>query len=91
MTKADIVERIFDKFGSSKKEIAEVIDLVFETIKGTLEGGDEVKISGFGNFAVRHKRERKGRNPQTGEEIMISERKVMAFKASQILKNAINS
>jgi len=91
MTKADIVERIFDKFGYSKKDIAEVVDIVFETIKGTLEVGDEVKISGFGNFSVRHKRERKGRNPQTGEEIRISERKVMAFKASQILKKAINS
>ncbi|MFV1951794.1 MAG: integration host factor subunit alpha [Nitrospinota bacterium] len=91
MTKADIVERIFDKFGSSKKDIAEVVDLVFETIKGTLEVGDEVKISGFGNFSVRHKRERKGRNPQTGEEIRISERKVMAFKASQILKKVINA
>ncbi len=91
MTKADIVERIFEKFGFSKKDIAEVVDLTFETIKESLENSENVKISGFGNFTSRHKRARKGRNPQTGEEIRISERTVMTFKASQILKKAINS
>lgn len=91
MTKADIVEVTYDKAGLSKKDVAEVVDLLFETIKGTLEQSEPVKISGFGNFSVRQKRARRGRNPQTGDEITISERKVMTFKASQILKNMINA
>lgn len=91
MTKADLVEITFEKAGSSKKDVAEVVDNVFETIRAALEEGDKVKISGFGNFTVRHKRARRGRNPQTGEEIMIGERRVMTFKASQILKNIVNS
>ncbi|MCK5235651.1 MAG: integration host factor subunit alpha [Deltaproteobacteria bacterium] len=90
MTKADLVEATYEKVGSSKKDVAEVIDTVFESIKEALEEGDRVKISGFGNFSIRHKRQRRGRNPQTGEEIMIGERKVMTFKASQILKDIVN-
>ncbi len=91
MTKADIVEIVFEKVGFSKKDIAEVVEEVFESIKSSLESGDKVKISGFGNFTIRHKRARRGRNPQTGSEITIGERKVMTFKASQILKKHINS
>ena len=91
MTKADIVDTIFEQFGYSKKDVAEVVETVFETLKGTLEQEEKVKISGFGNFAVRQKRARRGRNPQTGEEITIGPRKVMTFKASQILKRSINS
>ena len=91
MTKADLVELTFEKVGYSKKDVAQVIDQVFETIKGTLETGVQVKISGFGNFTVRHKRARRGRNPQTGAEITIGERDVMTFKASQLLKKAVNS
>ncbi|MCP3676235.1 MAG: integration host factor subunit alpha [Deltaproteobacteria bacterium] len=91
MTKADIVDAIFEQFGYSKKDVAEVVDTVFETLKETLEQEEKVKISGFGNFAVRQKRARRGRNPQTGEEITIGPRKVMTFKASQILKRSINS
>ena len=90
MTKADIVEITYDKAGLSKKDVAEVVDLLFETIKSALESEEKVKISGFGNFSVRQKRARRGRNPQTGSEITISERKVMTFKASQILKRQIN-
>ncbi|HHL39655.1 MAG TPA: integration host factor subunit alpha [Deltaproteobacteria bacterium] len=90
MTKADIVEIVFEKVGFSKKDIAAVVDQIFETIKATLEQGEKVKISGFGNFSIRHKRARRGRNPQTGDEITIDERKVMTFKASQLLKKAIN-
>ncbi|MFQ5328696.1 MAG: integration host factor subunit alpha [Thermodesulfobacteriota bacterium] len=91
MTKADIVDTIFEQFGYSKKDVAEVVDTIFETLKETLEQQEKIKIAGFGNFAVRQKRARRGRNPQTGEEITIGPRKVMTFKASQILKSAINS
>jgi integration host factor subunit alpha len=91
MTKADIVEAVYEKLGGfSKKESAEIVELVFETIKETLGRGEKIKISGFGNFVVRNKRERVGRNPQTGDEIKISARKVLTFKPSQVLKNALN-
>ena len=92
MTKADIIERVYENLGGfSKKESAEIVETVFETIKHTLEQGEKIKISGFGNFVVRQKQERTGRNPQTGEEIKIAPRKVLTFKPSQVLKNAINS
>ena len=91
MTKADIVERIFEKARASKKDATEVVDAVFELIKSRLENGEKVKLSGFGNFVVHEKRPRKGRNPQTGEVIVISGRRVLAFKASQVLKNTINA
>ena len=91
MTKADIVEIIYEKIGFSRKESAEIVDLVFDLLKETLEVGDKVKISGFGNFVVRQKRSRKGRNPQTGEEIQITARRVLTFKPSQVLKNALNA
>jgi integration host factor subunit alpha len=90
MTKADIVERIYEKVGFSKKEASEIVESIFEIIKARLERGDKVKISGFGNFVVNLKRPRKGRNPQTGEEIIITGRKVLTFKASQVLKKTIN-
>jgi integration host factor subunit alpha len=91
MTKADIVEKVYDNLGGlSKKESAEIVELVFETLKTTLEQGEKIKISGFGNFVVRQKKERVGRNPQTGDEIKIAPRKVLTFKPSQVLKNAIN-
>lgn len=90
MTKADIVERIYERAKASKKDASDVVDLVFELIKARLEAGEKVKLSGFGNFVVNAKRPRKGRNPQTGEEIIISGRRVLSFKASQVLKNAIN-
>ncbi|MCA9547092.1 MAG: integration host factor subunit alpha, partial [Myxococcales bacterium] len=89
MTKADIVEQVWENLGSlSKKESAEIVEMVFETIKSTLEAGEKIKISGFGNFVVRQKKERTGRNPQTGEEIRIAPRRVLTFKPSQVLKNA---
>jgi integration host factor subunit alpha len=76
--------------GLSKKESAEIVELVFETLKQILEQGEKVKISGFGNFVVREKKARIGRNPQTGTEIRISPRRVLTFKPSQILKNTLN-
>lgn len=94
MTKAEIVERIYEKVekdGFSKKEAAEVVEAIFEVIKLHLERGEKVKISGFGNFVVHTKRPRKGRNPQTGAEIVISGRRVLSFKPSQVLKKTINS
>ncbi len=90
MTKADIVERIYEKVGFSKKEATDVVESIFEIIKGHLERGEKVKISGFGNFVINTKRPRKGRNPQTGEEIIISGRRVLSFKPSPVLKKAIN-
>ena len=91
MTKADIVQAVYTKLGGfSKKESADLVDLVFETMKETLGRGEKIKISGFGNFVLRDKRQRPGRNPQTGEPIKISERRVLTFKASQILKQALN-
>lgn len=90
MTKGDIVERIYERVGFSKKEASDVVESIFELIKGRLERGEKVKISGFGNFVVHHKRPRKGRNPQTGDEIIITERKVLTFKASPVLKKSMN-
>lgn len=89
MTKADIVERIYKEAGFSKKEAAELVDLVFKVIKDTLAKGEKVKISGFGNFSIRDKATRVGRNPQTGEAMTISARRVLTFKPSQILKEDI--
>ncbi|HPI41686.1 MAG TPA: integration host factor subunit alpha [Pseudobdellovibrionaceae bacterium] len=90
VTKADIVEKVYDKIGFSKKEASELVEMVFDTLKGVLENGEKVKISGFGNFSVREKNERIGRNPQTGEQIKISARRVLTFKPSQALKSVLN-
>ncbi|MDY0291479.1 MAG: integration host factor subunit alpha [Desulfuromonadaceae bacterium] len=90
MTKADLVENVYYKTGFSKKESAEIVESVFELMKQTLERGDKIKIAGFGNFEVKHKATRRGRNPQTGEEIEIAARKILTFKPSQVLKNTIN-
>ena len=90
MTKADLVEAIHEKVGLSKKESADIVELVFDTMKETLASTDKIKISGFGNFEVRNKRSRVGRNPQTGDVIEISARRVLTFKPSQVLKQALN-
>src|SRR5262249_13523926 len=90
MTKAHIIESVYEKVGFSKKDSAEIVELVFDTVKETLERGDKIKISGFGNFQVRHKKARIGRNPQTGKEIEISARRGLTFRPSQVLKSAWN-
>jgi integration host factor subunit alpha len=91
MTKADIIERVYEKVGGfSKKEAAEVVETVFQIMKTTLAANEKIKISGFGNFVVREKKKRMGRNPQTGQPIVIRERCVLNFKPSQVLKNALN-
>ncbi|MBL7666170.1 MAG: integration host factor subunit alpha [Bacteriovoracaceae bacterium] len=89
MTKADIVERVYKEAGFSKKEAAELVDLVFDVIKDTLSKGEKVKISGFGNFSIRDKSTRVGRNPQTGDAMNITARRVLTYKPSQILKEDI--
>jgi len=91
MTKAEIVQAVYTRLGGfSKKESADLVDLIFETMKETLGRGEKIKISGFGNFVLRDKRKRQGRNPQTGDPIIITERRVLNFKPSQLLKHALN-
>ncbi len=90
MTKADLVETIYNRVGFSKKESAELVEAVFDEIKKALVSGEKVKFSGFGNFIVRQKNARKGRNPQTGEEIQLQARRVLTFKPSLVLKSALN-
>lgn len=86
MTKADLVEKIFEKIGLSKKEAQEIIEILFETMKQTFIEGESVKISGFGTFNVRQKMARRGRNPKTGDDLEITPRRVITFRASNQLK-----
>ncbi len=90
VTKADLVEKVYQKIGFSKKEASDLVELVFNQLKSKLIAGEKVKISGFGNFMVRAKGERVGRNPQTGEQIQISARRVLTFRPSQVLKGILN-
>ena len=90
MTKNDIVERLHSKIGFTKKEASELIDSIFDSIKGALSENKTVKISNFGNFVIKEKNSRMGRNPKTGEPIEISARSVVTFKPSQKLKDTIN-
>lgn len=90
-TKADFVEALYEKVGFSKKEAADLVELVFDSIKDTLAQGQKIKISGFGNFVVREKKPRVGRNPQTGQSIEISARKVLTFRPSQVLRAEVNT
>lgn len=89
MTKADLIDAIYERVGFSKKESARIVEMVFDLMKECLEDGEKIKISGFGNFVVRDKRSRIGRNPQTGEEIEITARRVLTFKPSQVLRNSL--
>lgn len=90
MTKADLIESVYLKTGFSKKESAEIVELVFDIMKTNLEDGEKIKIAGFGNFVVKDKATRRGRNPQTGDEIEITSRRILTFKPSQVLKACIN-
>ncbi|MFA5354412.1 MAG: integration host factor subunit alpha [Thermodesulfovibrionales bacterium] len=89
MTKADIVNMVFERVGLPKNESHEIVEVVFDTIKQTLIAGESIKISGFGTFNVRKKGARIGRNPKTKEEVEISPRRVVTFKASDQLKGLI--
>ena len=90
MTKADMVELVYEQIGVSKREAARVVETIFDVVKETLERGENVKISGFGSFNIQHKKPRRGRNPQTGEEITISARRVLSFKVSNVLREQLN-
>ena len=86
LTKADIAEQLFDELGLNKREAKEVVELFFEEISRSLENNVQVKLSGFGNFELKEKKERPGRNPKTGEDVSISARRVVTFHAGQKLK-----
>ncbi len=89
MTKADLVERVCERVGCSKKEAGDVVEEVFAIVRESLCRSEKVKISGFGSFAVNRKRARRGRNPQTGHAIMITPRAVLSFKPSELLKERV--
>lgn len=86
LTKADIAEHLFTQLGMSKREAKDMVEAFFEEIRQALERGEQVKISGFGNFDLREKNQRPGRNPKTGEDIPISARRVVTFRPGQKLK-----
>jgi len=90
LTKAQIVEKLFARNIFTKGECAHIIETLFELIKQKLESGEDVLISGFGKFSVKEKHQRRGRNPQTGEPMMLDPRKVVTFKCSGVLREAIN-
>ncbi len=89
LTKAELADLLFEKVGLNKREAKEMVDGFFDEIRSALERGDTVKLSGFGNFQLRDKPQRPGRNPKTGEEIPITARRVVTFHASQKLKSAV--
>ncbi|HUT42398.1 MAG TPA: integration host factor subunit alpha [Gammaproteobacteria bacterium] len=91
LTKADMAERLFEELGLNKREAKELVELFFEEIRAALEKGRQVKLSGFGNFDLREKNERPGRNPKTGEEIPISARRVVTFRSGQKLKARVEA
>jgi integration host factor subunit alpha len=90
MTKADIIVKVHDAIGFTMKESIDLVEQMLEILKSTLESGETIKITGFGNFVVRKKADRRGRNPQTGEEIVIGSRKVVTFKPGMVLKERVN-
>lgn len=91
MTKADLIEKVYEKLGIPKKDSAELVEEVFRIMKETLASKEKIKVSRFGNFIVRDKRERIGRNPQSNEPMIISARRVLTFRPSQVLRTQLNS
>ncbi len=91
LTKADLTESLYEEIGFNKRESKEFVDQFFEELRSTLEAGDYVKLSGFGNFELRDKGQRPGRNPKTGEEIPISARRVVSFKPGQKMRTRVES
>jgi len=91
LTKANMAEYLFEELGLNKREAIDILELFFEEIKSTLEAGQQVKLSGFGNFDLRDKTSRPGRNPKTGEVIPVSARRVVTFRASDKLKASVES
>jgi len=91
LTKAEMAEALFNQLGLNKREARELVDLFFEEVRAALSNGEQVKLSGFGNFDLRKKNQRPGRNPKTGEEIPISARRVVTFRPGQKLKVRVES
>ena len=91
LTKAAMAERLYDELGLNKREAKELVEMFFEEVRGALESGNQVKLSGFGNFDLRQKNQRPGRNPKTGEEIPISARRVVTFRPGQKLKSRVEA
>lgn len=91
LTKADMANQLYEEVGLNKREAKEFVDAFFEAVRKALERGEQVKLSGFGNFDLRHKNERPGRNPKTGEEIPISARRVVTFRPGQKLKSRVEA
>ena len=91
LTKADMAERLFEEFGLNKREAKDLVEMFFEEIRRALESGEQVKLSGFGNFNLREKNQRPGRNPKTGEEIPITARRVVTFHPGQKLKARVEA
>ncbi|EMD0207655.1 integration host factor subunit alpha [Escherichia coli] len=91
LTKAEMSEYLFDKLGLSKRDAKELVELFFEEIRRALENGEQVKLSGFGNFDLRDKNQRPGRNPKTGEDIPITARRVVTFRPGQKLKSRVEN
>jgi len=91
LTKADIADRLFEEVGLNKREAKEFVDAYFEAIREALERGENVKLSGFGNFQLREKNQRPGRNPKTGKEIPISARRVVTFRPGQKLRARVEA
>ncbi len=91
LTKADMVENLFDELGLNKREAKELVEMFFEEIRIALETGEHVKLSGFGNFMLRDKKQRPGRNPKTGKPIPVSARRVVTFRPGQKLKQRVES
>ena len=91
LTKADIAEKLYEELGLNKREAKEIVEMFFEEIRVALEAGNQVKLSGFGNFDLRDKNKRPGRNPKTGEEIPISARRVVTFRPGQKLKARVEA
>ncbi len=91
LTKADMAESLFNKLGLNKQEARELVDLSVEELKASLAVGEPVKLSGFGNFDLRDKKERPGRNPRTGEKVLITARRVVTFRPGNKLKARVNA
>ena len=91
LTKADMAEKLYEELGLNKREAKEIVEMFFEEIRSALESGSQVKLSGFGNFDLRDKNKRPGRNPKTGEEIPISARRVVTFRPGQKLKARVEA
>ncbi len=91
LTKADLAEKLYEELGFNKREAKELVELFFEEIRDSLEKNEQVKLSGFGNFDLRDKKQRPGRNPKTGEEIPITARRVVTFRPGQKLKARVEA